>query len=185
MSARQQKRSDTMELGVSLGVVVPLGFWLARRLRGGWIDRLVHMTPRWLQRISMSSDLFAGLALLIPGLLAGPWRPGDNDGTPAACVHRYVRHPVYAGIPMVLSALGWLTGRLGLFVAGLLWLPVGFLLGWGEDKRLQGRYHGTYRRYLETTPAIFPDMGRLGEDMRRCTFGDTGEDEDDQDFPAS
>jgi len=95
--------------------------------------------------------LFAGTRQLREGEAADQ-EPLRLDG-----LHRYVRHPLYAGVHLALWGLA--TSPLGLATAA--WASAYLVIGATfEDRALVRRYGAAYERYRRQVPAIIPWRGR-------------------------
>ncbi|MCC7425706.1 MAG: isoprenylcysteine carboxylmethyltransferase family protein [Alphaproteobacteria bacterium] len=95
--------------------------------------------------------LFAGTRQLREGEAADQ-EPLRLDG-----LHRYVRHPLYAGVHLALWGLA--TSPLGLATAA--WASAYLVIGaMFEERALVRRYGAAYERYRRQVPAIIPWRGR-------------------------
>lgn len=89
----------------------------------------------------------------------------DNDGSAldedgplrTDGLHRYVRHPLYSAVFLVLWGAAW--SPLGLMTAlfGSVYLVIGT---WLEERRLIARYGDNYTAYRTRVPAFVPWRGR-------------------------
>jgi len=72
-------------------------------------------------------------------------------------LHRYVRHPLYSAVFLVLWGAVW--SPLGLMTAffGSIYLVIG---AWLEERRLIARYGDDYAAYRARVPAFIPWRGR-------------------------
>tara|TARA_R110000787_G_scaffold285173_2_gene400089 strand:+ start:46380 stop:47000 length:621 start_codon:yes stop_codon:yes gene_type:complete len=72
-------------------------------------------------------------------------------------LHRYVRHPLYSAVFLILWGAAW--SPLGLMTAffGSVYLVVGT---WLEERRLIARYGDAYAAYRACVPAFVPWRGR-------------------------
>ena len=72
-------------------------------------------------------------------------------------LHRYVRHPLYSAVFLVLWGAVW--SPLGLMTAffGSIYLVIGT---WLEERRLIARYGDDYAAYWARVPAFIPWRGR-------------------------
>ncbi len=74
-------------------------------------------------------------------------------------LHRYVRHPLYSGVFLILW--GRVTGDFELATA--VWASLYLLVGaWLEERRLLGLYGAKYAQYRRRVPAFVPWRGRVG-----------------------
>jgi methanethiol S-methyltransferase len=73
-------------------------------------------------------------------------------------LHRFVRHPLYSGLFMVL----WGHAQTEFALATALWGSVYLVIGAGfEERRLIDRYGTAYRTYRARVPAFVPWRGRV------------------------
>lgn len=71
-------------------------------------------------------------------------------------IYRYVRHPLYTGLLLLLSALLLWSPDLGNLIFVLLtlaYLPVGI---WLEERKLVHQFGNDYLMYSKGTPALLP-----------------------------
>ncbi len=72
-------------------------------------------------------------------------------------LHRYVRHPLYSGLFLVL----WGHAQSEFALTTVIWASVYLLIGtYFEERRLLDRYGDAYRSYSAVTPAYIPWRGR-------------------------
>ena len=72
-------------------------------------------------------------------------------------LHRYVRHPLYSGVFLVL----WGHAQTEFSLATALWGSIYLLIGaMYEERRLIGRYGEAYIAYRRHVPAFIPWRGR-------------------------
>lgn len=129
----------------------------------------------WPQPVAIGLWLLqiAGLAVFAVGLLhydlgrfsglrqircarAGIAEPEDEN-LRLAGLHRYVRHPLYAGV--ILVVWGRVNGEADLAFAA--WATLYILVGLRfEDRSLERRYGDPYRAYRRRVPALLPWRGR-------------------------
>ncbi len=126
--------------------------WLATTLTiayaAGWVALLVALAGYDLGRL-------AGLKQIryhLRGEFMREDEPLRTDG-----LHRYVRHPLYAGAVLVL--LGRIDSQLDAATAfwGCLYLLVGTVM---EERKLLKIYGRDYARYRRQVPAVIPWKGR-------------------------
>ncbi|MGQ0663944.1 MAG: methyltransferase family protein [Pseudomonadota bacterium] len=81
----------------------------------------------------------------------------EDEPLRLAGLHRYVRHPLYSGLFLVLWGLA--DSELGLATAiwGSLYLAVGTRF---EERKLMRHYGEAYARYRDRVPAFLPWRGR-------------------------
>lgn len=73
-------------------------------------------------------------------------------------LHRYVRHPLYSGVFLVL----WGHAQTEFSLATALWGSIYLLIGaMYEERRLIGRYGEAYIAYRRRVPAYIPRRGRV------------------------
>lgn len=120
---------------------------------------------------------FAGDALTISGLvIIGAALMGYDRGrflgvsqirTPRAApdeelklggLHRYVRHPLYSGLFLVLWGHAQTEFALATAVWGSVYLVIGATY---EERRLVARYGAAYASYRSRVPAFVPWRGRV------------------------
>ena len=73
-------------------------------------------------------------------------------------LHRYVRHPLYSGLFLVLWGHGQTEFALATAVWGSFYLIIGARF---EERRLIDRYGAAYAIYQSRVPALFPWRGRV------------------------
>ena len=72
-------------------------------------------------------------------------------------LHRFIRHPLYSGLFLVL----WGHAQTEFALATALWGSVYLVIGAGfEERRLIDRYGDAYRTYRARVPAFVPWRGR-------------------------
>jgi methanethiol S-methyltransferase len=75
-------------------------------------------------------------------------------------LHRYVRHPLYSGLFLVL----WGHAQTEFAVATAFWGSLYLIIGAGfEERRLIVRYGKAYADYQARVPAFIPWRGRVSE----------------------
>lgn len=94
---------------------------------------------------------FAGTAQLRKGFAEPEDEPLRIDG-----IHRWVRHPIYAGGFLILWGRASDPLSLATAVWGSLYLLVGMAL---EERKLLGLYGEAYARYRSHVPALIPWKG--------------------------
>ncbi len=73
-------------------------------------------------------------------------------------LHRYVRHPLYSGLFLVL----WGHAQTEFALATALWGSLYLVIGTGfEERRLIARYGQAYTAYRARVPAYLPWRGRV------------------------
>lgn len=76
-------------------------------------------------------------------------------------LHRYVRHPLYSGLFLVL----WGHAQTEFAVATAVWGSIYLVIGAGfEERRLIARYGAAYTDYRRRVPAFVPWRGRVSEE---------------------
>lgn len=76
-------------------------------------------------------------------------------------LHRYVRHPLYSGMFLLL----WGHAQTEFAIATALWGCVYLVIGAGyEERRLVARYGAAYADYRARVPAFIPWRGRVSAD---------------------
>ncbi len=119
-------------------------------------------TPPWLHSVG-TALVAAGLVVVAVGgtglgrLLTATPVPKDGGALVTDGLYRWVRHPIYTGVLLIVGGLvapsgRWLTLALGS-------LTVAFFFGkssW-EEQRLAETYDG-YSAYQQATPRFFPRL---------------------------
>lgn len=86
--------------------------------------------------------------------------PGDaqDEDLKIGGLHRYVRHPLYSGLFLVL----WGHAQTEFALATALWGSVYLLIGTAyEERRLIARYGQVYADYRQRVPAFIPWRGQV------------------------
>ncbi len=95
------------------------------------------------------------------GRLAGTaqWRgESEDEGLRRDGPHAWVRHPLYAGVTLILWGAAATPLGLATAVWGSLYLAVGTAL---EERKLVRLYGESYRDYRRRVPALLPWRGRV------------------------
>ncbi|MGN7611183.1 methyltransferase family protein [Magnetococcales bacterium HHB-1] len=71
-------------------------------------------------------------------------------------MHRFVRHPIYCGLLIVLWSRPWTVFSLWTNIFATLYLLVGT---WLEERKLLQLYGERYQSYRQNTPPFFPFIG--------------------------
>ena len=89
--------------------------------------------------------------------------PGDepDEDLKAGGLLRYVRHPLYSGLFLVLWGHAQTEFALATAVWGSVYLLIGALY---EERRLADRYGDAYVEYRRRVPAFIPWRGRVREE---------------------
>ena len=77
-------------------------------------------------------------------------------------LHRYVRHPLYSGVFLVLWGHAQTEFSLATAVWGSIYLLIGAMY---EERRLIGRYGEAYVAYRRRVPAFIPWRGRVNPEQ--------------------
>lgn len=116
--------------------------------------------PDWL-RTSMNVLFWVGVALaVVAGLVLGRSLTATPVPTDAATLrttgpYRYVRHPIYSGVVLIVIALAVRSGNIvGLVLGAVTIVFFHVKAGWEED-RLRERFDG-YDAYAASTPRFIP-----------------------------
>jgi len=84
--------------------------------------------------------------------------PDDEDETlQTKGLHRYVRHPLYSAVFLILWGAAWTPFGLATAIFGSAYLLVGTYY---EERRLLARYGQSYATYRSQVPAFIPWKGR-------------------------
>ena len=104
-------------------------------------------------------------AIVLPALLAfrraatrpEPWRPATALVTEGP--YRYVRHPQYTGLFLIIIGLliQWPTLITALMSPVLFY--VYYRLAKREEAEIEGQFGDRYRKYSATTPMFIPSLG--------------------------
>ncbi len=118
----------------------------------GWIVLLLALREYDLGR-------FSGLTQIRARRLGGPENSADADDEPLITggLHRFVRHPLYLGAYMILSAGAVNDFGLATAVWGSVYLFIGARF---EERRLVTLYGEAYRDYQSRVPAVIPWKGK-------------------------
>lgn len=86
--------------------------------------------------------------------------PGDapDEDLKLGGLHRYVRHPLYSGLFLVLWGHAQTEFALATAVWGSVYLVIGVAF---EERRLVARYGDAYTAYRDRVPAFVPWRGRV------------------------
>lgn len=87
--------------------------------------------------------------------------PGEepDEGLKTGGLLRYVRHPLYSGLFLVLWGHAQTEFALATALWGSLYLLIGAMY---EERRLVARYGAAYVAYRQRVPAFIPWRGRAG-----------------------
>lgn len=137
---------------VWLGAAAPLGLSAAVGMVGDGITVL--------------GLVIIGIALMgyDRGRFLGTTQLRAPDATPDEALridglHRYIRHPLYSGLFLVLWGHAQTEFALATAVWGSIYLIIGARF---EERRLIDRYGAAYQIYRSRVPAFFPWRGRAG-----------------------
>jgi protein-S-isoprenylcysteine O-methyltransferase Ste14 len=109
--------------------------------------------------------LLAGLAVVVlaatslGSALTPTPMPKQHAGLRTGGLYRWVRHPIYSGVLLVV--VGSVTSSRSfwkLAVGGCVWIFFGVKSRW-EERRLRTAYSG-YNTYAQRTPRFFPRLSR-------------------------
>jgi protein-S-isoprenylcysteine O-methyltransferase Ste14 len=142
------------------GIPFSLGFALPIRLVGGLVLALGFLFYGWLFRYRNPADILVSTYVTLSK--AGRGEPlEERSGRTEALVvqgpYRYVRHPLYFGI--VLLLIGWwllLDYSFLLLSAVLLLLWFNFVVANLEEKELRAIFGEQYEQYSREVPKIIP-----------------------------
>lgn len=116
----------------------------------GWIIAMIAVQSYSFWRLS-------GLRQIWDHVKGHPPLPEHDNELITRNLHRYVRHPIYTG--MILLIWGQATDPLGLITA--LWASAYLLIGtWFEERKLVRTYGIVYEAYRRRVPAVIPWKGR-------------------------
>lgn len=73
-------------------------------------------------------------------------------------LHRYVRHPLYSAVFLILIGGAWTHFGLATAIFGSLYLIIGT---WSEERKLLALYGEEYETYRKRVPAFIPWRGRV------------------------
>lgn len=146
---------------VHLGAI----WWLGRSLLGDSPPLGLAPELRWAgDALTLTGLIVIGVALL--GYDRGRFLGTTQLRQPDAAedeelridgLHRYVRHPLYSGLFLVL----WGHAQSEFALTTAIWASVYLLIGtYFEERRLLDRYGEAYRSYRAVTPAYIPWRGR-------------------------
>ncbi len=120
-------------------------------------------TPRWLELLGTGVVI---VGLLIAAVAAGGLGrlltptpvPKAGGQLVTTGFYRYVRHPVYTGVLLVVLGLVIGSGRWLSLVVGVIAIAFFYAKSSWEEQRLTEHYPG-YPAYRETTPRFVPRLG--------------------------
>ena len=140
------------------------------------LDRLGVLPLRWgvFAVMAISTALIAaGLGLLAVGW-ATVYR--GRGGLVAGGIYRWLRHPQYLGLILVVVAFNLMWPTLPTLVMAPVLVVMYVRLARREDRELAERFGWAFAAYAWRTPAFVPwGRGRLDWDMQRLdSDGDTG-----------
>ena len=81
----------------------------------------------------------------------------DDEPLRTDGLHRYVRHPLYSAVFLILIGGAWTHFGLATAIFGSLYLIVGT---WSEERKLVALYGQDYIDYRKQVPAFIPWRGR-------------------------
>ncbi|MGX1501055.1 protein-S-isoprenylcysteine O-methyltransferase Ste14 [Labrenzia sp. MBR-25] len=99
-----------------------------------------------------------GLRLIIKGWIGIHF---NDDGLVTGGIYRFVRHPQYAGIFLIIAGqlIHWPTVVTLAFAPGIVWLYV--RLAQREDAHLFEKFGDRYRKYQQRVPMFVPRCWRF------------------------
>lgn len=134
-----------------------------------WLDGAPYGLPRAAALLADAATV-AGVVIVLVALLGYDRRrllglrqlrePDSDEDEPLRIdgLHRYVRHPLYSGLFLVL----WGNAQSDFGLATAAWGSVYLLVGtWFEERRLIDLYGDAYLGYRRSVPAFIPWRGRL------------------------
>lgn len=143
-----------------LGLPSSLGLPIEVRIVGGAALTAGVAVANWLFRYRSPADMIASTYVTFSKMLmrrpineqAGRIEPLILDGP-----QKYVRHPLYFGVIMIVLGWGLLTATTYVFVATVIFMiwfsrvQIPF-----EEKELRALFGAQYVRYVEDTPMLVP-----------------------------
>ena len=166
-SARRQTTTREGRLRVTALVLAAIYFGgaLFYILLPGWIAFLSIPLPDWF-RLIMLGVVVLGLSFVLCGywVLGKNWAPsvsGVREDTVlvTAGLYSLVRHPIYLGIFISLSALALMVANLLVLLPTIALLIVLYASIDEEEVILIDRFGDEYREYKKRTPRFIPRLG--------------------------
>ena len=108
--------------------------------------------------------LILGIALTVVGAVLHAWlgkhliRAIKTRELIETGPYRYIRHPMYVFIYIILTGVGMLWFSYTWFVILLLFTPVWYWTGRKEEQQMMEITDGKYRDYMERTGMFFPRL---------------------------
>jgi len=147
-------------LTIAIGIPFSLGFVLPIRLVGGLVLAFGFLFYGWLFKYRKPANILVSTYVTISKAGRGEVleKPaGRNEPLVVHGPYRYVRHPLYFGV--ILLVIGWwllLDYTFLLISAILLLLWFNFVVAGFEEKELRAMFGEQYERYSREVPKIIP-----------------------------
>lgn len=119
-----------------------------------------YPTPMWVHTAS-SVVLWSGIALALAagavlgrGLTATPV-PNERATLRTSGPYRFVRHPIYTGVVLIVTAMAVRSGNVAGLVLGAATIGFFHWKAWWEERRLRERFPD-YEVYAKSIPRFLP-----------------------------
>jgi protein-S-isoprenylcysteine O-methyltransferase Ste14 len=141
--------------------ILPRLFWL--------IQFGIMAASRWLsdQPVKLSDNVFIlilGITLIVFGSLLNAWvvkhlvRAIKTRELVQTGPYKYVRHPMYVFIYIILIGMGMLWFSSTWFIILLVFIPIWYLISKAEEKQMTELSSGKYQEYKKRTGMFFPRL---------------------------
>jgi len=141
--------------------ILPRIFWL---IQFGSLAASQWLSDRPMKLSENVYILIPGLTLIVVGSLLNAWtakhliRAIKTRELVQTGPYKYIRHPMYVFIYIVLIGLGMLWFSFTWFIILLLFAPVWYWMGRKEERQMEEITDGKYRDYKKCTGMFFPRL---------------------------
>ena len=80
-------------------------------------------------------------------------------------IYKYVRHPMYSAVSIIILGIGLFINDTGIIFSGLLWIFISLILCKTEEKGLVKEFGQKYLEYKAKTPLFLPSLGGIIRDL--------------------
>lgn len=146
-----------------------LGIIAAYLLSTPRVTDVIPVLPIWLLSLLGWIHIGIGCLLLISGIANQQRRDlvARLEDLLVAGPFRYCRRPMYGGLSVLLIGSGMVLNLMSLVYTAAIWSLIASVYSQFEDKELKHRLGQDYRYYRQTTPLLFPHLGRIIADFFR------------------
>ena len=141
--------------------ILPRIIWLVQGI-------FLALGERWSDHNSILSEnpivLVVGIILTASGAILLSWtakhivRAFFSRELIQTGPYKYIRHPMYLFIYLILIGVGMLWFSSTWFIILLVFIPIWYLIGKVEEKQMTEMSHGKYQEYKKRTGMFFPKL---------------------------